>query len=291
MPGLPEAISAVTCCAASGRVLAILLAGLLLAELPAEASDEKTPPTAVSVTRDRTTGEGVAGPNAKSRDSGSITKIGAGKGQPLPTQADRELALRARQLAQDGNTDGALAAVEQLNPALKDTAFYFELKGTVQTLTKHYGKAESSFAEMLVKEPDSYVGRFNRAEAVMLQGRYLEAETEFAAVEKERSNVDPPVADLARFKRVACLLAHGSFLAAQLLVPPVEEGKESPALFYSRAMILWVRKDVPGATRVLEEARKQFSAQVDDLYTDTFVELNWGVREASGQFKFTPRFR
>ncbi len=211
--------------------------------------------------------------------------------QPVPTEADRELTQRARNLARDGSFEAALAQVEQLSPALKDSSYYFELKGTVQTLTKDYAKAEMSFAEMLARQPDSYVARFNRAEAIMLQGRYQEAETEFAAVEKERSAVDAPVADLARFKRVACLLAQGNFLAAQLLVPPVQEGKESPALSYSRAMILWVRKDVAGAARVMEEARKQFSPSVDDLYTDTFVELNWGVREASGQFKFGPKFR
>jgi Flp pilus assembly protein TadD len=208
-----------------------------------------------------------------------------------PEAVDRESILVARKQAQTGNYAAALKTVEEMGKRSGENAIYFELKGTVQTMAKDYEGAQASFTRMLEIQPDSYVAIFNRAETMMLLGRYAKAESEFAKVEQERSAVEAPVADLARFKRVACLLAQEKLLAATLLVPPVREDGESPALSYSRAMIRWVQKDNAGAKKILQEARTQFSADVDNLYTDTFVELAWGRRNEAGQFIFAPKFR
>lgn len=206
-------------------------------------------------------------------------------------EAMRDTAARARSLAQKGDFENALKVVEEWPKRSSKDAFYYELKGTVQTLAKDYEGAETSFTKMLEQQPTSYVALFNRAETIMLQGRYAKAEAEFEKVEQDRSGVDAPVADLARFKRVACLLAQTKLPAADLLVPPIQENNESPALYYSRAMIRWVRKDIPGATKLLSEARTHFSPDVDNLYTDTFVEFGWGRRDETGQFVFAPKFR
>ncbi len=204
---------------------------------------------------------------------------------------EARLIAEAKERATERKLPEALTAVERYRQLKGETDQYFELKGTVLTLCKEYESAEKAFTELLSIAPNSYVGRFNRAETIMLQGRYAKAESEFAVVESERSSIAPPVADLARFKRVACLLAQGKMLEASGLVPPIQETRESPALYYSRAMVAWVKKDAEGANRLLGEAREQFSREVDDLYTDTFVEMRWGTRGANGVFNFGLKFR
>ena len=232
---------------------------------------------------------------AEEKPSSGGPGAGLGRIQP-PAQTDgksgdAQLIAEAKERATEGKLAEALDIVERYRQAKGETAQYFELKGTVLTLGKDYEAAEKAFGDLLLRAPDSYVGRFNRAETMMLLGRYAKAESEFAIVERDQSALAPPIADLARFKRVACFLAQGKMLEASGLVPPVKEAKESPALFYSRMMVAWVRKDANEANRLLAEARKNFSREVDDLYTDTFVELRWGTRGMDGQFNFGLKFR
>lgn len=234
-----------------------------------------------------------SGTTGVSRSLAESSKEQARKVVPtISTNASyEEIASKALSSAQGGEVAVAMKLVEELRRGFGETPHYFETKGTVQTLGKDYPGAEASFSKMLELQPDSHVARFNRAETLMLQGRFVRAESEFSIVEKERSEVDAPVADLARFKRVACMLGQEKVMAAELLVPPIKESGESPAVYYSRAMIHWVRKDTAAAIRTLDEARTRFPREVDELYTDTFVELQWGRRDGEGKFSFAPKFR
>ncbi len=246
----------------------------------AQGAEEDVKPV-VSAIAERQADEHVSGNSAE-------TKATEGARTVL---TDREVARNATALAQEGKFKEAKELVEEIGKRSGDGAVYFELKGTVLTLEKDYAGAEVSFSKMLERQPNSHVARFNRAETIMLQGRFAEAEKEFALVEEERSAVDAPVSALARFKRVACLLGQRQVMAAALLVPPVREAEEIPAFYYARAMIEWVRKDPQAANKLLSEARSKFPPSVDDLYTDTFVELHWGRRDESGKFSFSPGFR
>ena len=194
-------------------------------------------------------------------------------------------------LAQKGDYAGALKIVDEMLKRSGASALNDELRGTVLTLAKDYPGAEASFSSMLKRAPESYVARFNRAETIMLQHRFTEAEAEFNKVELDRGATDAPVAALAHFKRIACLVGEGKVLQAELLLPPIREGQESPSVYYARAMLKWVRKEPLVAIKLLEDARTRFSPAVDDLYTDTFVELKWGRRDPAGAFVFSPTFR
>src|SRR2546423_1116504 len=77
----------------------------------------------------------------------------------------------------------------------------------------------------------------------------------------------PGVAGFCRSKRVHCFLALGKPGSADLLVPPLREGNESPALSYARAAQAYIAGNPTKAVQLLEDARTRFSQGVDNLFT------------------------
>jgi tetratricopeptide (TPR) repeat protein len=180
--------------------------------------------------------------------------------------------------------DGVIESVEKKLGA--DDPFVDELRGTVLTLEKDYTSAEGCFRKMLTKVPDSHIGRFNLAETVFLEARYEEAAHYFSTLESSRREMDPALADLCRYKRVVCLLALGLNEQANALLPAPSDGPSSPAVQYARAALSFARKDRSAAVAAIERARKDFSPEVENLYTDSLIELRWGERNPAGEFTF-----
>jgi len=202
---------------------------------------------------------------------------------------EKDAVNRAAELAKAGNGAGAEAVVAEVRQRLGDKdPFVDELSGTVFALQKKYAEAEASFRKQLAKAPESRVGQFNLAEMFFLQTRYEEAEKRFASIESTLRETDPALADLCRYKRVVCRLALGSSKDAEALLPSTEDGPASPAVQYSRAAIRFAHRDAAGAQKALEEARNQFSVDVENLYADSLIELRWGARDESGKFVFVP---
>ncbi len=199
----------------------------------------------------------------------------------------RDALPRATTLARAGDHAGAAAVVDEVQTRLgpKDP-FVDELRGTVLTLKKDYVAAEASFRAMLEKAPESHVARFNLAEMLFLQARYDEAERAFAELESARREVDPALADLCRFKRVVSFLAGGRVDEAEALLPRSEKGPSSPAVQYSRAAIRHIKKLPARAAATITQARAEFSPDVENLFVDSFIELQWGSRDDGGKFAF-----
>jgi predicted Zn-dependent protease len=194
---------------------------------------------------------------------------------------------RATELAKAGDFPAAQKAIDEYAAqAGADDSFIHELRGTVLTQQKDYAAAEKEFAIVVERAPSSHIGRFNHAEVVFLQKRYDDAEKEFAAVEALMVERDVAIADLARYKRVICKLAKGEMPAADLLVPPVKEDEESPALTYSRAALAYRRGDLASANELAEKAQARFTEGVQNLYLDSLLELHWMEREAEGKYRF-----
>lgn len=163
--------------------------------------------------------------------------------------------------------------------------FVYELGGTVLVMKKDYPGAEAQFKKMLARSPDSVTGRFDLAETIFLQGRYEEAETSFAYLDTLERDSDPALADLCRFKRIMCLLAAGRLdLAAKLLPEQGDPSVGSPAMRYALAAICYSRKDYAEADSIIQEERQEMGEDVENLFGDSFIELRWAARDASGNF-------
>ncbi len=189
----------------------------------------------------------------------------------------RNAVEQAANFVRQNNRSGADGVIDSVENKLgADDPFVDELRGTVLTLEKEYTAAEGCFRKMLTKVPDSHIGRFNLAETVFLEARYEEAEHYFATLESSRRDIDPALADLCRYKRVVCLLALGLNDQANALLPASSEGVSSPAVQYARAALSFARKDRPAAVAAIQQARKDFSPDVENLYTDSLIELRWG---------------
>ena len=202
----------------------------------------------------------------------------------------RDAVGRASILARRGDHSAAMDVVREVREKLgEEEPFVDELSGTVEALEKKYAEAETSFRKQLKKTPESQVGRFNLAEMIFLQGRYEEAEHEFAGLEALKREADPALADLCRYKRVVCRLALGKTPEAEALLPADGAAPASPAVQYSRAAVSYARQDFKAAAAAIEDARARFSPDVENLYVDSLIELRWGGRDAEGKFGFVAR--
>ncbi len=274
-------------CGAALGVVCALAVDAALAAPPEKKPPVSATPAPAAATPAPAPATPAAAPNAPAPPAETLT----------PEQlAHKELILdayrRATALAKAEDFAGAHKVVEEFGAkAGVADPFYDELQGTILAMAKDYVAAQAAFERLLAKTPDSHIGRFNRAEMLLLQSRYAEAEKEFLAVEDMTSGKDPAVADLCRFKRVISLLCVDQVGAAGLLVPPLQENFESPALCYARATLEYAKQNTTKAIQLLEDARTRFSEGVDNLYTDSLVELRWGQRDEAGKFYFKPRLR
>jgi hypothetical protein len=204
----------------------------------------------------------------------------------------REAYRAASDFARAGDLAGARRVLTELAQAIgENDPLCDELEGTILALTKDYVGAEAAFTRQGKKQPNNYVPRFNRAEMFFLQARYGEAEDRFAEIEEMTGAKEPSVADLCRYKRLLCRLGVGDIARAEILVPPAKENDESPAVTFSRASLAYAKQEDYKAMKIIEDGRARFPIDVENLYTDSLVELRWGQKDDSGQFAFRPRLR
>lgn len=222
-----------------------------------------------------------------------------------PKSLQAESLEHATQMARAGDFDGAVALAEQLRLRMvASDPFPDELLGSVLTIKKDYVNAEKSYRAMLVKAPNSPIAHFNLAEVIFLQTRYEESEEMFAALEATQSQTDPALADLCRFKRVICLLALRKIQVVEKMMPPPPEKKESstaplneqqevapqsPAVMYSQSAIQFFKGQLADANQTIAIARKQFTPETENLFVDSFIEMEWGGRGAEGTFAFAAK--
>jgi tetratricopeptide (TPR) repeat protein len=224
---------------------------------------------------------------SKSIGSQSLRANGEQQDQTGVIAFKKNVLARATACAQKGDHVGAMKAIEVAIIRLGTKVLFIdEMRGTVQSLEKDYPAAEASFRVMLEKSPESYVARFNLSEMIFLQGRYQEAETNFAAIEDARRQSDPAVADLCHYKRIICRLAAGSIDEAEAILPSEETVPPNPVAFFGKAVILFAKKDIEGADKAIDDASKHFSLEAEKLYLDSLLELKWGARAPSGKFHF-----
>ncbi len=231
-------------------------------------------------------------PQASAPGAASVetpTKADDSSAKPEDLVAQKKSALeRASSLAKEGRYPAAEEVATELAKKLGDRdPFPDEIRGAIYTIKKDFPAAAASFRAMLAKSPESPVARFNLAETQFLARRYGEAEQSFAELESAQRETNPAVADLCRYKRVVSLLAAGSPDKAKALLPPPSDTPPSAAVRYAGAAVDFSQKNVTKANSEIEEARRAFSAEVESLYVDSFIELHWGTRDSAGHFNFS----
>jgi Flp pilus assembly protein TadD len=226
----------------------------------------------------------------------AITGTSASQGSPdakpggNTAQGLTQFKLQCLKLATaQARRDDFRSAMKVLASARKELGaadpFVDELEGTLLVMKKDYAGGEVSFRKEVEKAPASVAGRFNLAETIFLQGRYLEAETSFAYLDALERDRDPALADLCRFKRVMCLLAAGvPELAAKLIPGKDDPSAGSPAMRYCAAAICYAKKDYASADLIIREIRQEIGVNVENLFADSFIELQWGSRDENGVF-------
>ncbi len=194
-----------------------------------------------------------------------------------PTKPELEAMYNAA--AEDvtnGNYRDALKKIDAIDERQPDLAAAQNLRGVALMRLKEYRNAETALRKARALDPGFWEVRFNLAEVPFLAGNWTESRNRFRELaDQPNEHVEGATLDLIQFKMfLTCLLEEKNKLAAPLL-EKLQGSPESPALYYAKAAIALQRKDRVEAKSLMATAEKEYSAQLNKLFAESFYEVGW----------------
>ena len=198
-------------------------------------------------------------------------------GAVAPTKAELEAMYAAA--AQDFNAGqyrDALKKLDAIDERQPDLAAAQNLRGVALMRLTEYRQAESALRKARGIDPNFWEARFNLAEVQFLAGNWTLARSRFTELLAEpNEHLQGATRDLIQFKiLLTCLLEEKEKLAAAAL-EKLKSSPESPALYYAQAALALRRKDLEEAKAWMATAAKEYSPQLNRLFTESFYEVRW----------------
>lgn len=194
-----------------------------------------------------------------------------------PTKSELEAMYAAA--AQDlnaGHYRDALRKLDAIDERQPDLAAAQNLRGVALMRLTEYGPAESALRKARALDPSFWEARFNLAEVPFLTKNWTLARSRFSELLAEpNEHVRGATVDLIQFKiLLTCLLEEKEKLGAAVL-EKLKSSPESPALYYAKAALALGQKDAREAKEWMATAAKEYSPQLNKLFTESFYEVGW----------------
>ena len=194
-----------------------------------------------------------------------------------PTKSELEaMYAAAAQELNAGHNREALAKLDAIEARQPDVAAAENLRGVAWMRLTEYRKAEAALRKAREIDPDFWEARFNLAEVSFLTENWTEARRRFSALLAEpNEHLQGATTDLVRFKIVLTCLLEGKEKLAAPFLEKLQSAAESPALYYAKAALALRQKDQHEAKGWMATAAKEFSPQLNKLFTESFYEVGW----------------
>lgn len=194
-----------------------------------------------------------------------------------PTKAELEAMYAAA--AQDlkaGHYRDALQKLDAIDARQPDVAAALNLRGVAWMRLTEYRQAETALRKAREIDPDFWEARFNLAEVAFLTGDWTEARRRFSALLAEpNEHLEPATSDLIQFKILLSFLLEDKEKLAAPVLEKLKASVESPAPYYAKAALA-LRQKHPQEARVwMAKAAKEFPAQLNELFAESFYEVGW----------------
>ncbi len=198
-------------------------------------------------------------------------------GAVAPTKAELEAMYAAA--AQDFNAGqyrDALKKLDAIDARQPDLAAAQNLRGVAWMRLAEYRSAESALRKARGLDPGFWEARYNLAEVPFLAGNWTLARSRFNELLAEpNEHVQGATRDLIQFKiLLTCLLEEKEKQAAAAL-EKLQSSPQSPALYYAQAALALRRKDRQEAKEWMATAAKEYSPQLNRLFSESFYEVGW----------------
>lgn len=198
-------------------------------------------------------------------------------GAVAPTKSELEAMYAAA--AQDFNAGqyrDALKKLDAIDARQPDLAAAQNLRGVALMRLAEYRPAESALRKARGLDPGFWEARYNLAEVPFLAGNWTLARSRFNELLAEpNEHVQGVTRDLIQFKiLLICLLEEKEKQAAAAL-EKLQSSPQSPALYYAQAALALRRKDRQEAKEWMATAAKEYSPQLNRLFSESFYEIGW----------------
>lgn len=201
----------------------------------------------------------------------------AGKINQLIAEA-QSLQSRKRYIDAFGKLDEA----EKLDPKRPEI---FNIRGAIHLAlqVRDLDKARDQFRKALELQPDAMPPMFNLAEVEFVGQNWAASEKAFKEVLAKFPKLITGVRHLVVFKSLLCMARQGKFDEAEkVLADNFTFMDDTPAYYFSKAVIALDKKDTKTGNDWLTKAQVIFKKQENSAYLDSLMEAHYIESLATG---------
>src|SRR5438477_4538433 len=146
-----------------------------------------------------------------------------------------------------------------------------------------YEKAEAALSEARGLDPKFWNARFNLAEIPFLKKDWAEARKRFQELlTSNAGELQGEATQLIQYKILLTYLLEGNDTMVDSILAKFELSPDTPAMHYANAAISLQGQNIPDAKNWISAAEKNFSPQLNKLFTESLYEIGW-LQKQPGQ--------
>lgn len=171
-----------------------------------------------------------------------------------------------------------LDAIDARQPGLAETE---NLRGVVLMREGKYDQGGAALSKALEIDPKFIHARFNLADIPFLKKDWAQARDRFDALQEDLPSAgQDAIGPLIEYKILLTFLFENKEEKIGAILSELKERKESPAFAYAEAAIAFHRNKRADGQEWMAAAQKDFAAQENGLFLESFYEVDWLPRPA-----------
>ncbi len=179
------------------------------------------------------------------------------------------------------NYDAALKELDAIDARQPDLAEVQNLRGVVLMQKGEYDQAEAALRKALEIDPKFLHASFNLADLPFLKKDWAQARDRFDALrESVPGELQEAIIPLIEYKILLTVLFENKEEKIGAILSKLKGWKDSPAFAYAEAAIAFHRQKRKEGRDWMAAAEKNFPAQENKLFLESFYEVGWLPRPA-----------
>jgi tetratricopeptide (TPR) repeat protein len=201
-----------------------------------------------------------------------------------PTKSElEEMYTKAFRDFDANNFPQALKELDALDSRQPDLAASKNLRGVILMRQGIYDKAEEALLEAARIDPKFWNARFNLAEIPFLKKDWVAARSRFEELHSSsESDLASEASQLIQYKILLTYLLEGKENMVDSILAKLELSRDTPAVDYVKAAVALQHKNQKEARDWMAVAEKNFSPQLNKLFSESLYEVGW-LERPSGE--------
>jgi tetratricopeptide (TPR) repeat protein len=189
----------------------------------------------------------------------------------------REQRIQFRRLLNDASDyfkqkklDRALEKLDAAEAIFPNFVEEVNMRGAVYAEKRDFVKADELFDRALELEPRAFWPKFNKAEVLLMQGKYADAQMAFEVL-----LVKVPTSEMVQFKLVLVHLMEKDLDGAKSMLDKMKFPSDSAAYYYANAAIEFARGKREDGEYWIKSGDAIFGFERNMIFYDSLADLGW----------------